>query len=205
MDYANPFVAGEFVWTGFNYIGEPTPYYTTHSSYSGIVDLAGFKKDRFYQYQARVGLVTPVHVFSAADSAELFVNGESAGKKTRGDGEYRFHWDDFVYQPGEVNVVTYKGDEFWANSTVRTAGNATGLQLSADRTEIEADGLDLSFIKTTVVDSRNGVVPFADKSIIFSVDGPGEIVATDNGDPADFTAFRPSSARHTAALLWLLA
>lgn len=210
---ASPFVAGEFVWTGFDYIGEPTPYYTTRSSYSGIVDLAGFRKDRFYQYQSRwrpdlrvahilphwswpdrVGLVTPVHVFSEADSAELFVNGESQGKTVRRDGEYRFRWDEVVYQPGEVSVVTYRGDEAWANATVRTAGDAAGVQLSADRTEIEADGLDLSFVTASVVDEDGEVVPFADNAISFSVDGPGEIVATDNGDPADFTAF-PSLER----------
>lgn len=210
---ANPFVAGEFVWTGFDYIGEPTPYYTTRSSYSGIVDLAGFKKDRFYQYQARwrpdlriahilphwswperVGLVTPVHVFSEADSAELFLNGESLGKKTRAEGEYRFRWDEVVYQPGEVSVVTYRGDEPWANATVSTAGDAAGLQLNADRTVIQADGLDLSFITATVVDENGDVVPFADNAISFSVEGPGEIVATDNGDPADFTPF-PSAER----------
>lgn len=210
---SNPYVAGEFVWTGFDYIGEPTPYYTTRSSYSGIVDLAGFKKDRFFQYQTRwrpdlriahilphwswpdrVGLVTPVHVFSEADSAELFLNGESLGKKTRAEGEYRFRWDEVVYQPGEVSVVTYRGEEPWANATVSTAGDAAGLQLSADRTAIQADGLDLSFITTTVVDESGDVVPFADNAISFSVEGPGEIVATDNGDPADFTAF-PSSER----------
>ncbi|KAK2611504.1 hypothetical protein N8I77_004838 [Diaporthe amygdali] len=210
---ANPFVAGEFVWTGFDYIGEPTPYYTTRSSYSGIVDLAGFKKDRFYQYQARwrpdlrtthilphwswperVGLVTPVHVFSEADSAELFLNGESQGRKTRADGEYRFRWDEIVYQPGDVSVVTYKGDDFWANATVHTAGDAAGITLSADRTEIEADGLDLSFITATVVDGSGDVVPYANSSISFKVEGPSEIVATDNGDPADFTPF-PSLER----------
>jgi beta-galactosidase len=210
---ANPFVAGEFVWTGFDYIGEPTPYYSTRSSYSGIVDLAGFKKDRFYQYQSRwrpdqriahilphwswpdrVGLVTPVHVFSEADSAELFLNGESQGKTTRREGEYRFRWDELVYQPGEVSVVTYRGDEAWANATVRTAGDAAGVQLSADRAEIQADGLDLSFVTAAVVDESGDVVPFADNAISFSVEGPGEIVATDNGDPADFTAF-PSLER----------
>lgn len=210
---ANPFVAGEFVWTGFDYIGEPTPYYTTCSSYSGIVDLAGFKKDRFYRYQTRwrpdlriahvlphwswperVGLVTPVHVFSEADTAELFLNGESLGKKTRGEGEYRFRWDEVVYQPGELSVMTYRGDEPWANATVSTAGDAAGVQLSADRTAIQADGLDLSFVTATVVDESGDVVPFADDAITFGVEGPGGIVATDNGDPADFTAF-PSLER----------
>ncbi|KAI7785583.1 family 2 glycoside hydrolase [Diaporthe eres] len=166
---ANPFVAGEFVWTGFDYIGEPTPYYTTRSSYS-------------------------VHVFSEADSAELFLNEESLGKKTRVEGEYRFRWDEVVYQPGEVSVVTYRGDEPWANATVSTVGDAAGLQLSADRTTIKTDGLDLSLITATVLDGNGNVVPFADNAISFNLDGPGEIIATDNGDPADFTPF-PSLER----------
>lgn len=146
------------------------------------MDLTGFKKDRFYQYQTRwrpdlriahilphwswserVGLVTPVHVFSEADSAELFLNGEFLGKRNRAEGKYRFRWDEVVYQPGEVCVVTYRGDEPWANATVSTAGDAAGLQLSADRTAIQADGLDLSFITATVVGENGDVVPFADQ------------------------------------------
>lgn len=93
-----------------------------------------------------------------------------------------------------MSVVTYRGDEPWANATVSTAGDAAGLQLSADRTAIQADVLDLPFITATVVDESGDVVPFADSAIIFNVEGPAEIVATDNGDPADFTPF-PSSER----------
>ena len=117
----HPFVAGEFVWTGFDYLGEPTPYYTARSSYSGIVDLAGFPKDRFYLYQSRwrpdlpmahilphwtwperVGQVTPVHVFTSGDEGELFVNGKSQGRRRKGPYEYRLRWDDVKYQPGEL-------------------------------------------------------------------------------------------------------
>lgn len=210
---ANPYVAGEFVWTGLDYIGEPTPYDAARSSYSGILDLAGFKKDRFYLYQARwqpdvrmahilphwtwperVGLVTPVHVFSAADEAELFLDGQSLGSKMRGVGEYRFRWDDVVYQPGELLVVTYKDGEPWANATVKTTGAAAGVQLSVDRSSISADGLDLAFITATVVDEQGDVVPRAADMIAFAVDGSAEILATDNGDPADFTSF-PSLQR----------
>lgn len=211
---ANPFAAGEFVWTGHDYIGEPTPYDASRSAYSGIVDLAGFKKERFFLYQARwrpdvrmahmvphwtwperVGLVTPVHVFSAADQAELFLNNQSLGVKTRGEGEYRFRFDDVVYQPGELSVVTYKDGEPWANSTVRTAGSAASVKLTVDRADITADGLDLAYITATVVDARGDVVPRASDSITFSVDGPGKIVATDNGFAADFTPF-PSLTRN---------
>jgi beta-galactosidase len=210
----NPYVAGEFVWTGWDYLGEPTPYDLARSSYSGIVDLAGFKKDRFYLYQARwrpdlrmahilphwtwperVGLVTPVHVFSAADEAELFLNGESLGRKTRGALEYRFRWDEVTYQPGELTVRTYKNGDAWANETVRTTGKACGLRLTADRSVLKAhDSTDLSFITAEVIDENGDVVPGANEVINFSLHGPGEIVATDNGFPADMTVF-PSAER----------
>ncbi|ORY58446.1 glycoside hydrolase superfamily [Pseudomassariella vexata] len=212
---ASPFVAGEFVWTGFDYIGEPTPYYTARSSYSGIVDLAGLKKDRFFLYQARwrpnlrtahivphwtwperEGLVTPVHVFSAADEAELFLNGESLGRKERGEAEYRFRWDEVVYVPGELRVVTYKDGEELANATARTAGDATALRITADRTQIQNDGYDLAYITVEVVDGDGNVVPRANNTIRFSVvDGDGEVAATDNGDPADFTVFHSTERK----------
>ncbi|KAK4234659.1 glycoside hydrolase superfamily [Achaetomium macrosporum] len=209
----NAYVAGEFVWTGWDYLGEPTPYDSSRSSYFGIIDLAGFKKDRFYLYQARwnpdvrmahilphwtwperVGQVTPVHVFSSADEAELFVNGQSAGRVKRAQYEYRFRWDKVVYQPGNVSVVTYKGGKEWARAERRTVGAAKGLSVSADRTAIRADGYDLSFVTVAVVDGNGDTVPRADNAITFSVDGPGTIVSTDNGDPADMTAF-PSRTR----------
>lgn len=209
----SPFVAGEFVWSGWDYMGEPTPYYSARSSYFGIIDLAGFKKDRFYLYQSRwrpdlkmahilphwtwpdrVGLVTPVHIFSAADEAELFVNGESQGRLKKESFKYRFRWDQVVYQPGELHVVTYKHGSEWANATVRTTTTATKLRLTADRSTIQGDGYDLSFITCEVLDSRGDVVPNANHAISFSISGVGEIVATDNGDPTDMTAF-PSKDR----------
>ncbi|KAH6842232.1 glycoside hydrolase superfamily [Chaetomium sp. MPI-CAGE-AT-0009] len=210
----HPFVAGEFVWTGWDYLGEPTPYDEARSSYFGIIDLAGFKKDRFFQYQARwrpdlpmarllphwswpadrVGQVTPVHVFSSGDEAELFVNGKSAGRQKRGKYEVRFRWDEVVYQPGNVTVVVYKDGEPWATDTRRTVGEAKGLNATADRTDIRGDGYDLSFVSVSVVDGNGDTVPYASNAITFSVEGPGQIVATDNGDPADMTAF-PSLTR----------
>lgn len=209
----HPYVAGEFVWSGWDYLGEPTPYYTARSSYSGIIDLAGFRKDRFYLYQARwrpdlkmahllphwtwperLGQVTPVHVFSSANEAELFLNNRSLGRKKKGPFEYRFRWDSVVYQPGELRVVTYKQGNLWATDTVRTAGEPARLQLTADRRRINAEGQDLAFITLRVLDSRGTLVPRADQTIQFVVSGPGELVATDNGDPADLVAF-PSAKR----------
>ncbi|KAK4160367.1 glycoside hydrolase superfamily [Cladorrhinum sp. PSN259] len=211
-----PYVAGEFVWTGWDYIGEPTPFDSSRSSYFGIIDLAGFPKDRFYLYQARwnpnvkmahilphwnwpdrVGQVTPVHVFSSGDEAELFVNGKSQGRIKKAQYTYRFRWDKVTYQPGDVKVVTYKEGKEWATASIKTTGNATALRLSSykDRTTIKADGNDLSFLSVAVVDDKGDVVPTAEPKVTFSIKGPGEIVSTDNGDPTDFVAF-PSKERN---------
>ena len=204
----HPFVAGEFVWTGFDYLGEPTPYYDSRSSYSGIVDLAGFPKDRYYLYQARwrpelpmahllphwtwpgrEGQVTPVHVFTSGDEAELFVNGVSRGRKKKAPVEYRLRWDDIVYQPGELRVQAYKDGKPWASASTRTADAPVRIDAVADRRVIANDGRDLSFVTVRALD-RNGVaVPNAGNRIRFTLEGPGEIVATDNGDPTDMEAF----------------
>lgn len=204
-----PYVAGEFVWTGFDYIGEPTPYDESRSSYFGIIDLAGFKKDRFYIYQARwrpdlpmahllphwswpgrEGETTPVHIFTSGDEAELFVNGESAGRKKRGEYEYRIRFDDVKYEPGSIRVVTYKNGTEWATAETVTTGTAASLNATADRTTISGDGKDLSFVTVKVTDSDGLVVPEANNTITARiVSGPGKVVTTDNGDPTDKTVF----------------
>ncbi|KAL7626447.1 hypothetical protein AAE478_003219 [Parahypoxylon ruwenzoriense] len=142
----------------------------------------------------RVGEVTPVHVFSSADEAELFVNGKSAGKLQRQPSHYRFRWDDVTYEPGELHVITYKDGVKWAVDTVKTASEPAKLELTADRSVIRGDGLDLSFVSVAVVDESGNIVPEANNSITFSITGPAEILSTDNGNPADFTAF-PSLTR----------
>jgi beta-galactosidase len=205
----NPYVGGEFVWIGWDYLGEPTPFDTSRSSYSGIIDLAGFKKDRFYLYQAhwrpdfpmahilphwtwpeRVGQVTPVHVFTSGDEAELFLNGKSLGRKKKGDYEYRLRWDDVVYQPGTLKVVAYKNGKPWATDEVKTAGKPAKLKLEPDCNEISADGRDLSFVTVTVTDKTGLAMPRANNQIHFDIEGPGEIVVTDNGDPTSFESFQ---------------
>ena len=234
----NPYIMGEFVWTGFDYIGEPTPYNAdatnllnyanpadreraakelerlgkipvpSRSSYFGIVDLAGFPKDRFYLYQARwrtelpmahilphwnwpdrVGEITPVHVYTSGDEAELFLNGKSLGRKKRSALEYRFRWDDVKYAPGELKVVTYKNGKPWAEKITRTTGAAAKLTLKADRATIRADGQDLSFVTVTITDKDGLLVPRSKNALKFELSGPGEIVATDNGDATDQTTF----------------
>jgi len=210
---AHPYVAGEFVWTGFDYLGEPTPYYAARSSYSGIVDLAGFPKDRYWLYQSRwrpdlpmahllphwtwperVGQVTPVHAFTSGDEAELFLNGRSLGKRKKGPGEYRLRWDDVVYEPGELKLQAWRDGKPWATASVATAGAAARLELKSDRADIAADGSDLSFITLTITDAAGRPVPRAETRIRFSVAGPGDIVATDNGDATSFEPF-PSPSR----------
>jgi beta-galactosidase len=234
-----PFVAGEFVWTGFDYLGEPTPYnddksnllnftdpaekarmqkqldalgkiqVPSRSSYFGIIDLAGFPKDRYYIYQARwrpdfpmahilphwnwpdrIGKVTPVMVYTSGDEAELFLNGKSLGRKKIGKFEYRLRWNDVAYQPGELKVVAYKNGRKWATDVMKTTGPAVKLMLKADHDTIRSDGKDLSFVTVTVADKNGRLVPRSNNRIKFSVEGPGEIVATDNGDATSFESFQ---------------
>jgi beta-galactosidase len=210
---AYPYLGGEFVWSGFDYLGEPTPF-DSRSSYFGIVDLAGFKKDRFWLYQAnwrpgspmahilphwtwpeRVGLVTPVQVYTSGDEAELFLNGVSLGRKVRTASDYRLRWDDVVYAPGELTVVAYKKGVEWARDSVKTAGAPTQLLVASDRAAIAGDGKDLAFVTVTVADAQGTLVPRSMNPIHFAVSGPGELVATDNGDATDMTAF-PSADRN---------
>jgi len=233
------YIGGEFVWTGFDYIGEPTPYNAdlsnlnnysnpedraraekelaemgkirtpSRSSYFGIIDLAGFPKDRYYLYQARwrpelpmahilphwnwperVGQVTPVFVYTSGDEAELFLNGKSLGRRQKGQSEYRLRWNDVVYQPGELKVVAYKNGKKWATDVMKTTGPASKLLLKPDRSRITADGRDLSFVTVTVADKAGLMVPRSKNRISFKIDGPGEIVATDNGDATSFESFQ---------------
>lgn len=209
----HPFVAGGFVWSGWDYLGEPTPYYLSRSSYCGIIDLAGFKKDRFYLYQSRwrpdfpmahilphwtwperVGQITPVHVFTSGDEAELFLNGKSLGRKKKEPYEYRLRWDDVKYMPGELKVIAYKDGKKWAEDSVKTAGKAYQLECDADRSEIKADGNDLSFVTVRITDKEGQLVPTANNLLRFTVEGPGEIIATDNGDATDMAPF-PATER----------
>ncbi len=133
--------------------------------------------------------MTPVHVFTSGDEAELFLNGQSLGKKKKGEFEYRLRWDDVVYAPGELKVVAYKNGTLWAEETVKTTGEPAELTAVADRNTIAADGKDLSFITVKVTDENALMVPDANNLISFSIEGPGEIVATDNGNPSDLVFF----------------
>jgi beta-galactosidase len=220
----NPYTAGEFVWTGFDYLGEPTPYYEARSSYSGIVDLAGFPKDRYYLYQSRwradlpmvhvlphwtwpdrVGQITPVHVFTSGDEAELFLNGKSQGRQKKAPYAYRLRWDFVTYEPGEITVVAYKDGKEWARETVKTAGAPAALQAQADRSALASDGRDLAFVTVRVVDKDGRLAPRAHDRVRFTIEGPGELVATDNGDPTSFESFQsPERAAFNGLVLGIV-
>lgn len=227
----NPWAIGEFVWTGFDYLGEPTPYYTdwpSHSSLFGIVDLAGLPKDRFYLYRShwnkesetlhilphwtwpgREGEVTPVFVYTNYPSAELFINGKSQGKRTKDlsvnyensmdststanikrQQRYRLMWMDTKYEPGTVKVVAYneKGEAV-AEKEIRTASKPDHIELVADRTVIDADGKDLSFITVKVVDKDGNLCPDAQNLIKFDVKGKGTYRAGANGNSISLELF----------------
>ena len=232
---AVPECAGEFVWTGYDYLGEPTPFnldpsvftnfhteeekeayrkmvegwgqvisdvpLPSRSSYFGIMDLAGFPKDRYWLYQARwrpnlpmthilphwtwpgrEGQLTPVHVYSSGDEAELFVNGKSQGRQVRSG--YRFVWDQVVYRPGTVDVIVYKNGREWARDKVVTAGKAVRLEAGVDYA-----GADLTYVTVDVLDRRGNLVPDASDVLSFSVKGPAVILATDAGDPTSHVPF----------------
>ena len=215
----HPYVFGEYVWTGFDYIGEPTPYgikgngdKMARSSYFGIVDLAGLPKDRYYSYRAKWtdkevlhpfphwnwndGDVLPVHCYSSYDRAELFVNGKSYGireKKPNSDNcleRYRLIWNDVKFEAGEYTVKALDKDgNVLKTATVRTAGAPAKLEISADRDFYNADGDDLCYVTVKVLDKDGNLCPKADNLLTFSCEGAGELIATDNGDPTDCRVF----------------
>lgn len=248
----NPSCLGEFVWTGFDYLGEPTPYNTdltiltnfhdeearakaekelaekgaiatpSRSSYFGIIDLAGFPKDRYWLYKSRwskepvlhlmphwnwagrEGLVTPVQAYTNCVSAELFVNGKSYGIKTKGAKEYRFLWDDVVYEPGTVKVVGQTADGQTVESTVSTTGSGARVLMAREYGRGPSADFggdcppaaaraysqeDLIFVDAKIADLDGNIVPTASDKIKFSVSGAGEIAAVDAGDATCHTPF----------------
>ncbi len=215
-------VIGEFVWTGYDYLGEPTPYdeyWPSRSSYFGICDLAGLPKDRYYLYRSRwntnehtihllphwtwpdrKGKVTPVYCYTDCPSAELFVNGKSQGrifknKDSRLD-RYRLRWNNVVYEPGEIKVVAYDNNgRVVGEQTVRTAGKPARLSLEADRTTIAADGSDLAFITVSLRDADGTLIPDADNQLVFEVTGAGAFKAVCNGDATSLETFTTPTMR----------
>ncbi len=208
----NDFISGQYIWTGWDYIGEPTPYWwPARSSYFGIIDLAGFKKDIYYMYQSEWTDKTVLHLFphwnwkegevvdmwcfyNNADEVELFVNDESQGCQTRDSVTFHVSWR-VQYSPGEVKAVSRKNGKVVAEKTIKTAGHATQLRLTPDRSRILADGLDLSFITVEVLDSEGNLCPFAENEVHFEVEGRATIVGVDNGSPISLERFKDNKRK----------
>ncbi len=217
----NEFLLGEFVWTGFDYLGEPTPYgegAPSRSSYFGIVDLAGLEKDRYYLYQShwsdlpvlhimphwtwpgRVGQEVPIQCYTNYPEVELFVNGVSMGTRRKDKGQkflrYRMRWDGVIYQPGEIKIVAKnEKDEPCEERVVRTAGNPERIDLKADRMTLKSDGKDLSFITIEIEDNAGTLCPH-DASLLFvRVKGEGRLRALCNGDATDLVPFTSNYMR----------
>jgi Glycoside hydrolase family 2 C-terminal domain 5/Domain of unknown function (DUF4982)/short chain dehydrogenase len=150
----------------------------------------GILKEAVNKLGSSATFEAPVHVFTSGDEAELFLNGKSLGRKKKGQYEYRLRWDDAAYQPGTLKVIAYKNGKPWATDEVKTAGEPAKLKLEPDRSTIGADGHDLSFVTVKVKDKAGLTAPRADIRIHFDIEGPGEIVATDNGDPTSFESFQ---------------
>lgn len=250
-----PDLAGEYVWTGFDYIGEPTPYNQdasnignfigasdaekkaameqlkamgnkapSRSSYFGLIDLAGFPKDIYYLYQSqwnaekpmahilphwnwqgREGQKTPVMVFTSGDEAELFVNGKSQGVRRRGDGptfnqkdkslvvsknQFRFSWEDVVYEPGTVEVVVKKDGQPWATAKRVTTGATAAVAAEVDRSSIVGDARDLCHIALALTDAQGNVVTTDSRKVSFSIEGPAVLAGFCNGNPVDHTSLQ---------------
>ena len=216
LEDTKPWVIGQFVWTGFDYLGEPTPYdnlWPSRSSYFGMNDLAGLPKDRYYLYRSkwntkdntlhilphwnwegREGQTTPVFVYTNYDSAELFVNGKSQGVQKKNNStsqsRYRLMWMDVKYEPGTIKVVAWDKDgKPAAEKSIVTAGKPYKIVLEADRSVIKADGDDIAFVTVSVVDEKGNPCPTAANQLSFKVNGNGVYRAACNGDATSLEQF----------------
>ena len=211
-------VIGEFVWTGYDYLGEPTPYdeyWPSRSSYFGIMDLAGLPKDRYWLYRSkwntrehtvhllphwtwpgRKGKVTPVYCYTDGVEGELFINGKSQGRVRKNPAErldrYRLRWNDVRYEPGELRVVAYDAQGHKIGEDVRhTAGKPVALVAKAETAApYTADGEALVYVRVGVVDKRGIPVPTCQDALTFSVSGEARFEAVCNGDATSLESFK---------------
>lgn len=226
------YVAGEFVWTGFDYLGEPTPYTNewakangmtdreaARGSYFGIVDMCGIPKDRYYLYKsywkpeenmvhilphwnwpANTGKV-PVMVYTNGDCAELFLNGQSLGRRCKNPvsrqstERFRLVWNDVAYQTGELKAVAYKEGTMIGEGIMRTAGEPASLKLTADRKTIKGDGLDLSYILVEAIDKSGNPCPLAANDVAIQITGGASIVGVGNGNPQSLDPFQGNKVK----------
>jgi beta-galactosidase len=206
------FLSGQFIWTGFDYIGEPTPYpWPARSSYFGIIDLAGFPKDEYYMYQSEWTDKPVLHIFphwnwkpgqtidvwayySQADEVELFLNGRSLGVKTKQGDDLHVMWR-VVYEPGTLSAVSRRNGATVLTTAVKTAGKPAAILLQADRNTIKGDGGDLCYVTATIVDASGIQVPDGDNLIRFTTSGEGTVIATDNGSETGMESFLATDHR----------
>ena len=203
----NDFISGQYIWTGFDYIGEPTPYgWPARSSYFGIVDLAGFPKDVYYMYQSQWTDKDVLHLFphwnweegqdidlwayyNNADEVELFINGKSQGVKSKEKDVYHVAWR-VKYEPGTIKAVSRKDGKVVMEKVIHTAGEPAQVRLTADRTHIQADGTDLCFVTVEIVDKDGNLCPNAENLVHFEVEGEAFIAGVDNGSPISMERFK---------------
>jgi beta-galactosidase len=207
------YLSGMYIWTGFDYIGEPTPYeWPSISSYFGIVDLAGFPKDVYYMYQSEWTNKTVLHIFphwnwkagqtvdvwayyNNADEVELFLNGKSVGVRSKKGDDLHVIWK-VPFQAGTLKAISRKNGKTVLETEIKTAGNPENLKLTADRSTIKADGNDLSFVMVDILDAKGILAPKANNEINFSLKGDGKIVGVCSGDPVSHESYKGS--QHTA-------
>ncbi len=213
----NTFISGMYIWTGFDYLGEPTPYvWPSRSSYFGIIDLAGFPKDVYYLYQSvwtdkpvlhiyphwnwkRGDTVDVVAYYNQADEVELFLNGKSLGVRSKENEKQHVKWR-VPFAAGTLTAVSRKSRRTVLTKEISTATRPATLQLTADRTRIAADGTDLSFVTVKLFDKKGTLIPDAKNSVRFSINGPGFIAGVDNGDPVSHEPFKASQRKLMAGM-----
>ena len=208
----NDFISGMYIWTGFDYIGEPTPFwYPAKTSYFGIVDLAGIPKDVYYMYQSEWTDKDVLHVFphwnwtkgqtvdvwayyNHADEVELFLNGISQGVKKKADNVFHVSWR-LSYQPGTIKVVSRLNGREVLTKEIKTAGKPAQIKLTPDRTVLNADGTDLSFVTVEILDKDGNLCPNADNPVKFNVEGNGFVAGVDNGNQISLERFKASERK----------
>jgi beta-galactosidase len=207
----NAHIAGAFVWSGFDYLGEPMPYpkFPARSSYFGIIDLAGFPKDVYYMYQSEWSTKNVLHIFphwnwnpgdsvdvwayyNNADEVELFLNGKSVGIRKKQGDDLHVMWR-LSFQPGTLKAISRKSGKTILTKEIKTAGKPARIELITDKKILKPDGNDLSFITARILDKNGNIVPTADNKLQFSISGPGIIAGTDNGYQADTVSLKSST------------
>jgi beta-galactosidase len=204
------FLSGLFVWSGFDFLGEPVPYpWPARSSYYGIIDLAGFPKDVYYMYQSEWTSKTVLHLlphwnwqagkdvdvwayYNNADEVELYLNNRSLGVRKKQPLDFHVQWK-VKYEPGTLKAVSRKNGTIVSTKTINTAGNAARLEIVPDKRILHADGKDLCFITVRIVDKNGNLVPDADNKITIETVGKGTLAGMDNGYPASMESFKAAS------------